>query len=56
MDGLKKLGERVKQVSGSSRDSVSGSEKLGDWRVLWGVGAKLCFGCMHCGRCSFKNV
>ena len=36
MDGLKKLGERVKQVSGSSRYSVGGSEKLGEWRVLGG--------------------
>jgi hypothetical protein len=56
VDGLKKLGERVKQVSGSSRDSVGGSEKLGEWRVLGGGGAGLCLGCMHSGRCSFKNV
>ena len=39
-----------------SREFVGGSEKLVEWRVLGGGGAKLCLGCMHSGRCSFKNV
>jgi len=28
--------KKLKQVSGSGRESVGGSEKLGEWRVLGG--------------------
>ena len=48
--------KKVKQVPGSSRETVGGSENLGEWTVLGGGGARLCLGCMHSGRCSFKNV
>jgi hypothetical protein len=37
-------------VPGSSRESVGGSENLGEWRVLEGGGARLSLGCMHYGR------
>jgi len=40
----------VEQVPGSNRESVGGSEMLGEWRVLGGGGARLCLGCMHSGR------
>jgi len=43
----------MKQVSGSSRESVGGSETLVEWWAVGGVGAGLCLGCMHGGRCSF---
>ena len=42
--------KKVEQVPGSSRESVGGSEMLGEWRVLRGGGGRLCLGCMHSGR------
>jgi hypothetical protein len=47
--------KKGKQFPDSSRESVSGSEKLVEESV-GGGGARLCLGCMNSGRCSFKNV
>jgi hypothetical protein len=46
----------VKEVPGSSRESGGGSEKLVEWRVVMGVGARLCLGHVHSGRYNFKNM
>jgi len=42
--------KKVKQVPGSSRESVDGSENLDEWRVLVGSGARHYLGCIYSGR------